>query len=380
MSSVPILTQFGTKLAEQSRGPRIVSIADVAAQDTSWLLPGRMHRGALSIVEGDPSAGKSCFLSELASTLTSGRAWLGRPKSQPVGVLWLTSEEDAASTIRPRLVRAGANLDMVKVIETNQGNSPERVLLPSSIRWLRDATRAYSLGLIILDPLVSYVPPEVVLTDDASVRACLDPASSMCRDEAVSICMVRQLRKDRSGPRMTHGLGGMALSASARSILQIDRPDGSGPRRVLRAVKCSPGPEARPLTYSLLTGDGPPLMVGTRELGEEEDDAAGDLADVGERHTRDIARDLLQTLLRDGWMRTSAIFRLAEECGVGQRTLWKVKAELRCHFRRVGDGEQVYYEWGPPGSADPPPSPPVQTSAPGGKAPRKPRKPRKTDG
>ena len=344
------------------RGPRLCSIDEVEPEQTEWLLPHRMHRGALSLIEGDPSSGKSCFLSELTAVLTTGREWLGRPKSAPAGVLWLTSEELPFSTIMPRLARAGADMKRVKVIDVKKTPPGERVTLPGSVRWMRDAARAYDLALIILDPLVSYVAPDVVLTDEVSTRAALDPAALMCMEEKVTIAMVRQLKKDRTGPRIGHGLGGMAIAASARSILQFDRPDGTGVRRVMRTIKCSPGPEAPALTYSLIVGDGTPIMVGTKELNAQEDDPAGDLVDIGERHVRDVARDLLTNLLKEKWVASKVIFRIAEDCGIGQRTLWKVKAELRCGYRRDGVGEGSFVEWGPPGSADPPPSPPCRVA------------------
>src|SRR5262245_16881935 len=102
--------------------PHFVTIDKVEAHDTLWLWPGRVPAAAVTIVEGDPSAGKSTLLSALAAAVTTGRPWIDRPGHLGAGVLWLTSEEDPGSTIRQRLVADKASLDLVRVLDTSDNS------------------------------------------------------------------------------------------------------------------------------------------------------------------------------------------------------------------------------------------------------------------
>jgi DNA repair protein RadA/Sms len=344
---------------------RFVPIDEVEATPVRWLLPGRLHAGAVEILEGDPGVGKSTFLSELSAVVTSGRPWLGREQATERGVLWLSSEEDAGSVIRERLEAAGGVPELVRVQAPDPEGTAGRITLPGSVKLLAEAVEAYDIGLIIIDPLVSFIASDLDLNNEVCVRSALDPLSAMARERSCTVVLVRQLKKDRSGPRITHGLGGMAVGAVARSILQLDRPDPTCDRRVLRAIKCTPGPAAPPLQYALVTGNGCPTMSGCHELRSDEDDAAGDLVDAGERHTRADALALLLQLLAKDWVNARTVIQMASAAGIGERTLWKAKAQLGCASRRVGGGQDSYSEWGPPGSADPPLSLPVQSAVAG---------------
>lgn len=368
MSATPLRIAQGNDPAPPSNRVQFVPITEVEAAPVRWLLPGRLHAGAVSILEGDPGVGKSTLLSELAAVVTTGRAWLGRPRDVAYGVLWLSSEEDAGSVIRERLIAAKGNAELVRVqLRANDGSAP-RLTLPGSVQQIGDAVSAYSVALVIIDPLISFVAGDLDLNNEASVRSALDPLGAMARARGCSVVLVRQLKKDRSGPRITHGLGGMAVSAVARSILQLDRPDATSPRRVLRTIKCSPGPASKSLQYGLTIGKGPPTMTACVELRPEDDDAAGDLVDAGERHVRADAIELLRTLLASSWVNAKTVIQMGQAAGIGERTLWKAKAQLACASRRVGGGQDSYSEWGPPGSADPPLSPPVQSTGSGGGA------------
>jgi len=89
----------------------IVPITSVRAKSLTWLMPGRILEGTICIIEGDPNAGKSCLLAEIVATITTGRAWLGRPKSKPRGALWLSADEDPATMIGEIWQRLGLDPD-----------------------------------------------------------------------------------------------------------------------------------------------------------------------------------------------------------------------------------------------------------------------------
>src|ERR1051326_702755 len=79
-------------------------IADIEAKPVSWLWPGRIARGKVTIIAGDPGLGKSQITASIAAVVTTGGCWpVDRGQSDTGAVLFLTAEDDAADTLRPRL-------------------------------------------------------------------------------------------------------------------------------------------------------------------------------------------------------------------------------------------------------------------------------------
>lgn len=88
-----------------------VRLADVRREETSWLWPGYVPRGTLSLLDGNPGLGKSFIALDLAARVTRG--WLMPPaggakgNTEPANVLILNAEDDPARTLRPRLEALG---------------------------------------------------------------------------------------------------------------------------------------------------------------------------------------------------------------------------------------------------------------------------------
>src|SRR5436305_776759 len=64
-------------------GPRAVSrrAADIIARPVDWLWPGRVPRGMLTLLDGDPGLGKSSIVVDLAARVTRG--WPMPPDGGP---------------------------------------------------------------------------------------------------------------------------------------------------------------------------------------------------------------------------------------------------------------------------------------------------------
>jgi putative DNA primase/helicase len=336
--------------------------AEAQAVDPSWLLPGRIVGNGLCIVEGDSNVGKSTFLCHLAASVTTGRKWMGRKKCAPADVLWLSGEESPASMIRPRLLAAGADLDRVHWPAADDTGVVRPLYLPMAVHQLRDAIDLYGLSMIVIEPLVSFVAPELSLNQEGPARSVVDPLNRLCMQTGCTIIVTRGLRKDRSGPRLTHGSGHGTIGQTARSVLVIDQPDPEQERRILRAIKNMSGTRTPPLEYTLDRSGGAPRMVGLTDLVGADDDAVGDQVDPGERSIRADAREMLRTICATEYVAVTIIQAAAEASGLGWRTVVRVKAELRIHSRPNRQMTQFFHEWGPPLGGWTAPTPPVRST------------------
>ena len=92
-------------------------LADITPIPIKWLWPGRIAKGKLTLLVGDPGLGKSFITLDMAAHITRGEKWPdGAPC--PLGtVLLLSAEDDPADTIRPRLDAMGAEVKLVHILQ-----------------------------------------------------------------------------------------------------------------------------------------------------------------------------------------------------------------------------------------------------------------------
>jgi putative DNA primase/helicase len=162
-------------------------LAEIESKPICWLWPGRIARGKLTIIAGNPGLGKSQITASIAAIVTTGGCWpVDRTKCAPGDVLFLTAEDDAADTLRPRLEAAGADLRRVHIIEgviagyTGEGTRRSRVFslqddvprLSAKLAELRD------VAAVIIDPISAYLGGRDSHVN-AEVRGLLTPLSEV---------------------------------------------------------------------------------------------------------------------------------------------------------------------------------------------------------
>ena len=87
----------------------LVLVADVDREQVTWLWPGRIPRGKLVVLDGDPGVGKSTLT--IAAKVSTGSPFPDGARPERGDVILLSAEDDIADTIRPRLEAAGADLN-----------------------------------------------------------------------------------------------------------------------------------------------------------------------------------------------------------------------------------------------------------------------------
>src|SRR5262249_23252016 len=93
-------------------------VSDIEAKPVRWLWPGRIARGKVTIIAGNPGVGKSQLTPSIAAIVTTGGRWpVDRNPCPPGDVVFLSAEDDPADTLRPRLEAAGADPHRIHVID-----------------------------------------------------------------------------------------------------------------------------------------------------------------------------------------------------------------------------------------------------------------------
>src|SRR5215471_1558165 len=108
--------------------PTLVSqcAANITPEPVEWLWPGRVAIGKQTLIAGEAGLGKSQVSIAMAAAVTSGGPWPCDEGRAPLGsVLFLCAEDDAADTVVPRLLAAGADpaqVHIVSAVGTEDGN------------------------------------------------------------------------------------------------------------------------------------------------------------------------------------------------------------------------------------------------------------------
>lgn len=210
---------------------RWTTLSEVKGERVRWLWEGRLPVGKVTLLDGEPGAGKSLLALDLAARVSCGHAMpLNHTKPQePADVALFNADDGLADTVRPRLEAAGADLSRVHCFDGE--------ISASDLSRIRPA-------LIVVDPLAVYL----CLDRGAHPRVVLKQITELARESGASVLAVQFLPKD--------GFWAGEVFDVARSVLYVSNI-GHGRHRVA-------------LTKSNLRApsDVPPLIYNIQQAGE----------------------------------------------------------------------------------------------------------------
>ena len=120
----------------------ITPASRITPRPVSWLWEGRIPLGELTLLAGMGGLGKSILACDRAARLSRGQLD-GDRRGDPVSVIYMTAEDSWESTLVPRLMAAGANLDRIMNVEIPGDDGYEEGLsIPEDITDLMDAMSA----------------------------------------------------------------------------------------------------------------------------------------------------------------------------------------------------------------------------------------------
>lgn len=324
-------------------------LADVEPENVAWLWPGRVPRGLLTLLDGDPGVGKSTLCLDLAARLSQGAPLPDGSEADldgPAGTVLLTAEDGLAETVRPRLDAAGADPSRIFALQQvhPEGDGEPRPPTVADVAAIREACGAVEAALIVVDPLAAYLPPDANAHRDADVRRALRGLAGLAEELEVGVLAVRHLTKSGGPNPIYRGGGSIGLIAAARSgLLAAEDPDGEG--RVLASSKCNLAPEPPALRYRLEEADNGAVRV--RWEGEAGRSARDLLSapDPEERTAREAAERYLRGELSEGPRPVAELRAVADDLGLSWSTVRRAKNQLGVDAERRGFGEDGRWWW-----------------------------------
>ena len=310
--------------------PAIRRIADIPAQPLTWLWPGWIPAGTLTVLGGHVGDGKSTIISAIVAAFTTGACLPDGATAPVVNVLILSAEDDPARVIRPRLDANNADPDRVFILDTASPATHQRWPdLRRDAARLRDIIEAQDIRMLVIDPLGSFLRRSD-RASEGDIRDALQPLMTIIADTGVTVLGAMRVGKASTARRPAQRLvGSSAVPAIARSVIMIasahgeDTTPGSAVLQVVKSNYTRP-PQAVALR---MDDDGTvqwlgPASAGVDELAETATDRRLDSSE------RADAAAFLREYLAEGSVNAVAVLKQAKRLGFSEITIRRAKKDL----------------------------------------------------
>ncbi|MEJ7872821.1 MAG: AAA family ATPase, partial [Rubrobacteraceae bacterium] len=228
-------------------------LSDVKPERVRWLWDGRIVLGKLNLVDGDPGTGKSAATTDLAARVSVGKPWPDGSECRAGGVVLLSAEDGLADTIRPRFDAAGGDPSKAVAVSTvpdAEGNE-RQIAIPDDLPTIEAAIERVGALLVVVDPLMAFLPGDVNSHRDQDIRRALAPLARLAERTGAAVVVVRHLNKGVGGNALYRGGGSIGIVGAARSGLLIAKHPEDESRRVLASIKSNLAAPAPSLVFEL---------------------------------------------------------------------------------------------------------------------------------
>lgn len=264
---------------------------------------GRIPAGSLSIAAGREGTGKSSYGIWMAAQITRGTltgSYYGRPRR----VLYVALEDSWEYTIVPRLIAAGADLNMVGRFDVVSDENEEVSLsLPYDNRLLESSIQEHDVALVTIDPIMSVLGEKINASRSKEVRSALDPLVRIADRTGSVILGIAHFNKGSSSDPTLSITESKAFTDVPRSVFTFARDD-ENECRVMSQTKNSLGKDWSGLTSlkytidsTIIDTDEGPAEVGMFVWGGVAERSVGDIVrDRGDQEDREEHGEVKQWL------------------------------------------------------------------------------------
>ena len=338
---------FGLQMARGS---------DLSIRATRWLWDGWLARGEMHILGGAPSTGKTTITLSMAATMSIGGRWPdGSICIQRNVVIW-SGEDSFETTLGPRLIKSGANLDNIYFIQGVLDASGKRPFDPAKdINYLREKMAAIgNIGLLIVDPIISAVSGDSHKNNE--VRRGLQPLCDLGRAFSCAVIGITHLTKGTQGKDPVERLtGSIAFGALARVVFMAVKmvDDDNRVSRIFVRAKSNIGKDDGGFNYELHLGPvptHPDINTTSVRWGDWIDGHARDILRDSEqsnedRSSLDEAKQFLRDYLEDGPRDSKSVLSESRKQQISRTTLHRAKGQLKVKITKHGFGKGGGWQW-----------------------------------
>lgn len=353
-------------------GGLVRRFSEVERKRTSWIWPGYLARGEMTIMDGEKGVAKSLVTLDVAARLSTGRVLPGDDEGRDgkLTTIVFCSESSAETEIAPRLDAAEADDYYVTCLqvakESRRGKVAPEWVLPDSASRFRDAIRSVGADIAIFDPINDFLAEDVQTNNDASIRRALGPLGRVLGEMGCAGWLIRHMNKDTGASARMRGAGTTAYQNRARVHLVVGRlPAGSveGARYGVAIVDSNlRRVDGSVLAYdvidsSVVADDSGGMVPMLEWFGRCNVDADSLVRGSGRRGPEPTSQNEIRMVLeemfesRTTWPKLKVLEKLREAgCSTDPKTVAKVRDAMGIVPRRVarrggGTGGLLRWDW-----------------------------------
>lgn len=322
---------------------KLSSASDVTIAEPEWLIPGYVPRYGITTLGGEGGTGKTSIICNIAAAVTTGRHpfmldGIQIPfQGDPEKVLFFSAEDSWKYVLGKRLINNGANMDLIKYLPPSD---PNFVDLNLNGELLEQFISEHKPGLVLLDPIQSFIPENLRMGDRNAMRKCFTPLLGYGETYKTTFIIVVHVNK-QSG---VYGRKRIADSSdiwdASRSVMMLGETQEKGVR-YLTQEKSNYGRLEQTALYTL-NDKGIPIF----KAYTDKKDRDYVMAESRERSIAPALEDakifILDTLREQKQMEVSELDGLAKASGISTNALKNAKAALKkdkeIHTWSIGNG------------------------------------------
>lgn len=227
----------------------LLSFSQIKREDIRWFWDPYIPLGRLTMLGGDPGAGKSFITTAIAAALSRGDPLPGEKEGtrEPTVTLMLNAEDDPADTLRPRLENLRA--DMTKIWLSTE----DIILDADGFETIRRMIADTGAKIVFIDPVVAFLGPKINMNNANEVRHVMKGIARMAKTMDVAIVVVRHNRKAPAGAAQGKaiyaGNGSIDFTAATRSELAVT--EAKNGMKFMNHIKANSGPKGPSIQYSI---------------------------------------------------------------------------------------------------------------------------------
>jgi RecA/RadA recombinase len=316
-------------MAMNAQSPMVQYYSSVTPQEVDWLWYPYIPYGRISVIQGDPGEGKTTLVLQMAAKVSTGQPMPeSDTASPPQNVIYQSTEDGIADTIKPRLITAGADCERIAFI--NDTTNP----LTLGDERLEQAIRECNARLLVLDPLQAFIGTDSDMHRANEMRPLMHKLTGIAERTRCAVIIIGHMNKATGSKGLYRSLGSIDITAAARSVLLIGRLKDEPLIRVMTQIKNNLAPEGRAVAFEMVSNGG------IRWIGYY-DISADDLLAGGNRQD-DSKLEQARTLLRESLAQSPMIcvegYALCKRNGIGKRTTETAKQLEGIRSIKMPDG------------------------------------------
>lgn len=227
-----------------------IRFSDIKLETIEWLWYPYIPLGRITMIGGDPGAGKSFISTALAATLSRGDSFPGEIDGirEPMSSILLSVEDDPNDTIKPRLRNLKANQHKIYI------SSKDIILDVAGLSSIREMVKITKAKLLVIDPIVAFLGAKMDMNRANEVRPLMRGLYHIAKDLNIAVVVIRHNRKvsagNKEGKAIYAGSGSIDFTASVRSELAVSEArDGS---KYMNHIKTNSGKQGPSIRYEIV--------------------------------------------------------------------------------------------------------------------------------